>query len=182
VTANLAAPATPLVRKTAERLGVGGRVRIQDVQAAAGRRRPLALATRPRPSLQVQQRSIWSSQNRSVTIDVFAANPLADDLRQVDPARYEAAKRRGGPVPTVFVTGDLPAATTAGIDPQLLAGVPYVARHALMNAAAGDAVAMLEAYGAATADAWDAAYFAHCLDPGILAYEHRLTAWAAEWR
>jgi hypothetical protein len=183
--------ATPLVRRTAERLGVdltavcgtgkGGRIRVQDVSAAAGRVQVATSTPAARPSLVIEQRSMWTRENRFVSIDVFAANPVLDDLRQVDPARLAAAQERNGPPPTLFQTGDLPLATASGIDPQLLTGVPYVARHALMNASAADAVAILEQFGAATPDAWETALLAHCLDQGVLSYEHRLQAWAAEW-
>ena len=68
-----------------------------------------------------------------VRIDPYAANPLADDYREVNAATYAAALSEGGPPPKMFSAGtsDTPAFTASGLDPKLLLKLPYTARHAV---------------------------------------------------
>lgn len=60
--------------------------------------------------------------------DPYALNPLADELRELQPALYRAAAR-SGPPPTLFAVSDIPPFTASGIDPVLLMSLPWQARH-----------------------------------------------------
>lgn len=104
----------------------------------------------------VQQASLWSPTMRTaggegvitgsapiVEIDVFARNPLIDDMRQAVPSQYAQAVKRKRTVPTLFATSDLPLFTASGIDPSLLLQLPWVVRHAAASIAAGGEVSRL---------------------------------------
>lgn len=181
--------ATPLVTRMAHQAGialsdirgtgVGGRITAADVRRTAGKTvaRPRAAApVRPRPHLQVQMNSYWSRARVPVTVDVYGLNPVAEDLKQVAPQQYAAALARS-PLPTLFVTGDLPLFTASGMDPELLLQLPWVARHAAASASLSDANELFETYGAPTAETWDASLMAFCLDPAVVGYENRMRAW-----
>lgn len=73
------------------------------VRAAAGRRPPVRAGT------------------------AWAPNPLLAELRATRPA-VAAAAEADGPPPQLFDTGPLPAFTASGIDPAVLAGLPWQAR------------------------------------------------------
>ncbi|KIC66309.1 hypothetical protein [Pseudarthrobacter phenanthrenivorans] len=59
----------------------------------------------------------------------YALNPLLDIEAQQRPVLVEVAKAEETP-PTMWATGDLPPFTASGLDPQLLAMVPWQIRHA----------------------------------------------------
>jgi hypothetical protein len=64
-------------------------------------------------------------------IDPYAPNPLADEVRERDPFRYEQVAAVKEP-PKLFAggTSDIPAFTASGIDPQHLLKLPAGIRHA----------------------------------------------------
>lgn len=66
-----------------------------------------------------------------MTIDNYAANPLAERARLMDPTRFELVSAVVEP-PKLFAGGraDLPAFTASGIDPSLLLKLPAGMRHA----------------------------------------------------
>ncbi len=51
-----------------------------------------------------------------------------------DPSSLRAVEAAHGPAPTPFPTGDLPVMTASGIDPSVVAKVPWQARWAVTNA------------------------------------------------
>lgn len=146
--------ATPRVQREAEQLGVdlakvsgtgaGGRITPADVRAAAdpavlaARRparpaaaQPRAAATYGRPSV---MQTYYSQFNRQlqVKVDAYSSTPLTDDLKQVRPEAFEAARTRPGAVmPGLFVAGELPLFVAAGFDPQMLLQLPWTIRHAV---------------------------------------------------
>lgn len=62
-------------------------------------------------------------------------NPLVDDLRQTSGSTvYAEAAKFGGQIPTLFTSGDLPVATSSGLDPRELLRVPWYGRHAVAAA------------------------------------------------
>ncbi len=179
---------TPRVQAEARRLGVdlssvcatgaGGRVRLQEVYAAAPRRverwaaakAPAAAGRRPSA---VAYASRFNSQVQ-VTLDPYGRNPLLEDLRQALPDVYAIATRQAPP-PTLFEVGDLPPFTASGVDPAVLLDLPWHLRHeAAAATSAGTVLALLEAT-AHDPDGypWGAPHV------GVTEYVNRMTAWAA---
>jgi hypothetical protein len=110
---------------------------------------------------------------------VYASNPLVAQLQQTGDYPY-AVQASGGQVPTLFASGDTPAFTSSGIDPKILKGVPWQARHSL--AAEPSRVKALEMYEELSGPDGEvlAAQYAH--HDGVKAYEQRVMAWAnAGW-
>lgn len=70
--------------------------------------------------------SPWS--NRPVDVDPFGPNPALEAIRVENPHVVDAALR-GGPAPTMFVGGDLPAFLASGLDPAVLNSFPWQMRH-----------------------------------------------------
>jgi pyruvate/2-oxoglutarate dehydrogenase complex dihydrolipoamide acyltransferase (E2) component len=100
--------------------GPGGKITARDIVAASRLNASLAnLATTSRPQFPEG--------------DAFRPNPLVDDLRRSNPALHRLASAEG-PAPTLFPGGDLPMTTAAGIDPAVLARVPWMARHGVASA------------------------------------------------
>jgi hypothetical protein len=107
--------------------GVGGRVSLADVRAAApARHRPvmaLAGAGRPSPILRPMS-DPWGDHGPVVEIDVFDPNPLVTwVLKTVGPPPS------GATPPTFFNSGTLPPLTSSGVDPALLVRIPWKLRH-----------------------------------------------------
>jgi hypothetical protein len=63
--------------------------------------------------------------------DPYGINPLADEIRERDPFRFEEVSKFAEP-PKLFANGtaDVPAFTASGIDPQHLLKLPVGIRHA----------------------------------------------------
>lgn len=204
--------ATPAVKVTAKRLGVdlakvtgsgaGGRIKVDDVRAAAparpkpstddavfaslfggapSRRVAAAVAAgaraTERPSRFVGQVQV------QVTVDEYGSNPLLDDVRQALPAIY-ATETREGQAPSLFETGDLPLFTTSGIEPSLLSRLPWPARHPAARAERAMVSQIFESYATAGSveDAADKAAMAWLDfggDSGNRDYYDRVTRWAS---
>jgi hypothetical protein len=102
----------------------------------------------------------------------YAANPLLDELRASNPALVAAAMAEGPP-PRLFVefSADLPPFTASGVDPSVLAGMPWPVRRK-----AAEAPTPAGVYALATADeaALSAARFDHANAP----YREAFAAWA----
>lgn len=81
----------------------------------------------------IEVQSLISGIGFKVSLDPYSANPLADDYRAVNPETYAVAVKMAGPPPKLFAAGtqDLPTFCASGIDPALLRGIPYTARHAV---------------------------------------------------
>jgi hypothetical protein len=115
--------ATPAVRATAaargvdlknvKGTGVGGRITIADVKAAAP---PPPPAVRPAAYLRP------------------AGNPVGARLAHERPAEVAAARQAGLREPTLFPSGELPPFTASGLDPSVLLHVPWQARIAVARA------------------------------------------------
>lgn len=116
--------------------GPNGAVTIEDVRAVydihqtrdAKKTRAAAAVTPSAGSRVVEQRSIWSS-GATVRVDPWSLNPLVDDARQARPQHVRAAMSETSVVPTLFASGDLPVFLASGLDPKILARLPWRLRH-----------------------------------------------------
>lgn len=82
----------------------------------------------------------------------------------------------------LFADGDLPAITASGIDPSVLNGVPWQARHALASASTlSEAAALLERYGGPDGDIQASvdAMPGGPLASDVADYEARMSRWAS---
>ncbi|MEV8510834.1 hypothetical protein [Dactylosporangium sp. NPDC051484] len=77
-------------------------------------------------------------------------NPELDDLTARQGAAVLATSTQNQDVPTLFESGDLPPFTASGIDPHLLANVPWTVRHAI--AETPDRAAAMELLQAASGE------------------------------
>jgi Pyruvate/2-oxoglutarate dehydrogenase complex, dihydrolipoamide acyltransferase (E2) component, and related enzymes len=171
----MSAYVTPLVAKLAAEhgvdldhvkgTGVGGRIRKDDVLAAAGKlehRAPTRFAMPRTPSRGA----------------AYALNPLADRIRAqaaLDPAQPAP---RSLP-PTLFAGGDLPAWTASGIEPSALLDVPWQARHALAEAPTR-AAALAIRDQCSGPDAADTAVIFYGDHPGNTDYGDRIAQWQVQ--
>jgi hypothetical protein len=131
---------------------------------------PVAASTNaPRPSRVAGADPRW-----------YALNPAVDELRTGEPTTFAAAaKHNTAPPPTLFETGDLPPFTASGIDPQLLADVPWMARHRVAATAnRTEALAMIE--DLAGEDGLDLAAFEYGKDLANRDYHARVLKWATD--
>lgn len=71
----------------------------------------------------------WEN-NKRVAGNPYAANPLIDVVKAQHPELITAQSKLS-PMPTMFVTGDLPPFTASGIDPEILNQFPWSQRHAM---------------------------------------------------
>jgi pyruvate/2-oxoglutarate dehydrogenase complex dihydrolipoamide acyltransferase (E2) component len=114
--------------------GTGGMILAADIRAAAGLvPDPVAQSvTAPAPSA------------RFAASGPMSANPLVAKAHAERPGQAVKAAAKA-PAPTMFASGDLPAFTASGIDPQVLTQVPWNARHTLAQAStATDAYKIVE--------------------------------------
>ncbi|MFY1656906.1 hypothetical protein [Micromonospora sp. WMMD1274] len=105
-------------------------------------------------------------------------NPLVEHLAAAAPTEYHAACQVR-PAPTLFEGGDLPAFTASGIDPAMLARVPWQARHAI--AATPDrarAAAMIEDMSGEEAETLAQLY--HGSDAANRDYVLRVQQWRSD--
>lgn len=175
---------TPVVRAEAARLGVdlkaltgtgvGGRIRRQDVQAAAGVRpgggTVRAEAPARRTPVRVQSKF---DDRKTIELDVYGSNPLVDDAR-LSTGAYPQAVTEGAP-PTMFADGELPPFTASGVDPRELRKVPWYARHAVAAEPQPSKVLAAIEHFAHDVDDFDGRY----QHPGARDYENRVRAWLA---
>lgn len=195
---------TPAVRAAAERqaldlgavdgTGVGGRVRLADVAAAAPTRLPsrghLEDATTyynlfgtdlpyqrvvnatPGAGRELVDMPSSLDPSRTVSIDPYGRNPLLADAEQTSPEAYRMALTEA-PAPDVFLSGPLPPFLASGVDVRELLRLPWFVRHyAAAAPEAGTVLAMVEEF-AHEPDLADAR-FEH---PGTRAYVARMRAW-----
>lgn len=194
---------TPVVRKLAAQAnldlsavagtGVGGRITAGDVRAAAGPRlRPQAstAAASSGPQVAVELRSRWVPRAQfapgaysvsappTVSVNMYGANPLADEMRAAVPEQFARAQQRSGPPPTLFSNeSDLPPITGSGMAPELLRQLPWPARPAAARADGVEAAAIFERFGTANAETYEAAALEFALDPAVLSYDSRMQEW-----
>jgi hypothetical protein len=111
--------------------------------------------------------------------ELFARNPAVEQIAAASPGAYRDAITADPNPPTLFATGDLPAFCASGIDPGLLAGTHWAARHAI--AAESDPAVAMELLGFASGPDADTAVRsmpelgAH---PGNRDYLARVQRWA----
>lgn len=175
---------TPRVRAEARRLGVplasvtgtgaGGRIRPQDVYAAAGGSRPPVRpsAVQPAKSRRMEVASRLSPGARAV-VDEGARNPLLEEAQQVVPYLHAPAARSGQPAPTLFASGDLPPFTASGVEPEALLQLPWHARHwAAAQTDRSDVLRAVEHYAE-----YDDDLFGEFAHQGAQDYVDRVNAW-----
>jgi len=94
---------------------------------------------------------------------LYSPTPLLDQVQAHRPALAAAAMAENPDPPRLFGTRDLPVATASGIDPSVLAQVPWQARRAVAAARTrADAYELIDKYTDAPAmAATDAAIMAH---------------------
>jgi hypothetical protein len=114
--------------------------------------------------------SPWTQ--RPVDVDPYGPNPSLAALQVENPAVYKLAIA-GGPAPTMFVGGDLPAFTASGLDPAILNSFPWQMRH---GAAAEPSAAVV--YGWLEKFAEDDSY--DIPHGGLHAFNSRINLWARE--
>ncbi len=153
---------TPLVKRLAAQhgvdlsavqpTGVGGRISKRDVLRAAGvsETPPVPPARQPTPLAKA-----WSATGAKL----YPVNPVAAEVRKRNRVLASRAALSGAPEPTLFATGDLPAFTASGIDPQALLQVPWQARPAVASATTqAEAYQLVQTYsgpGGEDLAAWD---------------------------
>lgn len=105
-----------------------------------------------------------------------ARNPLVDAARAAAPGMTVRAAAAATSTPTLFSTGDLPAFTASGIDPNLLLQVPWQARHAMAAATSTQAAYAILAECTGP-DGPDAAELNYSGDDGNRQYAKRVEQW-----
>lgn len=141
--------------------GASGAVTIGDVRAAA------RSTTTPQPRAAVSTggrvapvlrplRDPWGnggSNDATVMVDIYSLNPYVDYILQGPGAPRKPGPSAqpgfqwigGGTPPTFFISGTLPPLTASGIDPAILARVPWLFRHtAALSSSAAEVLALLE--------------------------------------
>ncbi len=97
----------------------------------------------------------WSTRGAKL----YPVNPVAAEVRKQNQVLASRAALSGAPEPTLFATGDLPAFTASGIDPQALLQVPWQARPAVASATTqAAAYQLVQTYGGPDGEdmaAWD---------------------------
>lgn len=143
---------------------------------------------RRRPSLVVETRSQWRPRIRMagqlvkdtapvVRVDVYGANPLVEELRAADRAQYSRSLSEFGLPPTLFNTGDWPLYLASGVEVTLLEQLPWIARPTAARADGPTFASILDRFGAATEDTWEAAQLEFGLDPAVERYRAKVLDW-----
>jgi hypothetical protein len=79
---------------------------------------------------------------------LYAANPLLDEMRRDRPALVSAAMAEGPNPPRLFGGSDLPPFTASGLDPRILATLPWALRRpAAAMPTLKEAYELVERYG-----------------------------------
>lgn len=128
------------------------------------------------PLMAMQDRAMGPQPIRpAAAVAMNSSNPLVDGHRASNPT-LTARAMRNSPPPTLFPTGDLPAFTASGVDPQALLQVPWQVRHAVARASTTtEAYAMLDQYGGP-----DGAHLVGddvATEPANREYERRVQEW-----
>lgn len=145
--------------------------------------------TRRRPSLMVEKRSQWrpvitmaGQRVRDtaplVSIDIYAQNPLVDEVRLAAPRQHAEALRVHGDAPTLFNAGHLPLYLASGVDVGLLEQLPWIARPAASRASGAELAALLDEFAQPSEGTWSAAEARFCDDDSVLRYDQRVRDWA----
>jgi len=105
---------------------------------------------------------------------LYSPTPLLDQVQQHRPALAAAAMAEDPDPPRLFGTRDLPVATASGIDPSVLASVPWQARRAIAAARTrADAYDLLDKFTDAPAMA--------ATDPTIMAHNDGYVNAFSQW-
>lgn len=111
---------------------------------------------------------------------LYARNPLIAQVQTERRVYASAVEASGGATPTLFHSGDVPAFTASGLDPNLLLQIPWMARHAA--AAETDRARVLELFEELSGP--DGAVLASEFEShaGNKEYANRVMAWqSAGW-
>ncbi len=121
------------------------------------------------PNRAVTMRSAFNPTT-TVHIDPWSTSPLLDDAEQAQPALVAVARKTNGDPPNMFVSGDLPAFTASGIDPQHLMRLPFRTRHAAATESSpAEVLKMVETHGS-NPDA-------QAQSAGLDEYRNRMSGW-----
>lgn len=128
------------------------------------------------PLMAMHDRTVGPQPIRpAAPVAMNSSNPLVDGHRAANPT-LTARAMRNSPAPTLFPTGDLPAFTASGVDPQALLQVPWQARHAVARAATTtEAYSLLNQYGGPEGELLIGNDLAR--DPANQDYERRVGDW-----
>jgi hypothetical protein len=100
--------------------GLRGAITSQDIRGAGG----IATSSTRRPPTLLRPTTFPWGRGPVVDIDLFDLNPYVTLVRQLP-----AGDGITGEPPTFFSAGDLPIITASGVDPSLLAFIPWTHRH-----------------------------------------------------
>jgi hypothetical protein len=106
-----------------------------------------------------------------------SSNPLAAQTLANAPDAYASAARVA-PVPELFHSGARPTFTASGVDPAVLDGIAWPARHPAARAeSAAVAYQLLQDYPVTDPHAVSYALAEFQDDPGNIDYQHRMQTW-----
>jgi hypothetical protein len=128
---------------------------------------PAVAAPQPKPTRR-------AAATRTDPAAHYARNPALAELQAR--GEYRAALAVNPSPPTLFASGDLPPFTASGLDPAILANVPWYSRHAL--AAEGDRGKALDMYERLTGPEAVVAAADYQNHQGNSEYQSRVLGWA----
>jgi hypothetical protein len=100
------------------------------------------------PANKVGRTTQFQFNGAMITIHPWFTAPLALAMADTWPAKVRYALAINPNVPTMWSTGDLPAFTASGIDPELLLELPWGVRHAAaLESERGQVLSWLDIYG-----------------------------------
>jgi hypothetical protein len=95
---------------------------------------PVFATSGPRPVTAAGGRPFTTGQSRPGGDPLYAANPLLEEMRQAKPELVHAAAAEAPDAPRLFGDGDLPLFTASGLDPSILARMPWPIRRPMAEA------------------------------------------------
>lgn len=152
---------------------------VEATQRAEQRIAASSTSHRPQPAANAIGQTAGKRIAASTPMDprgVYASNPLVGQVQQMG-GYQPAVEASNGYVPSLFASGDVPVFCASGIDPVVLKGVPWQARHAL--ATEPDRAKALQMYEELSGPDGDIAAAEYANHPGNADYERRVVAWSS---
>ncbi len=125
----VAAGADTIMLRKAKSLGLSASTPPKEIRVGIRAAQRVAASRRVAASQPVAAGRVAAATQQDLT-GVYAMNPLVAQA-QVGKVYASAVEASGGSAPTLFRGGDLPAFTASGVSPELLARIPWTARHAV---------------------------------------------------